>query len=214
MIRSDLPKPCSVSSSRAHHQTSSNVDATPVTEDAHIDGETTGADDFRRAKTGTDHAMTSNICKPNDVRNSHERPKTYVQLHPEFASKPTMFIPDADHKRRMAAANEDLMRRLAIEAGMVNLGQSYDEAVALVARLKELGMDLDTFIKNTNQAKERSSHGGGQRRRQRSMFNMELGSLSINHDKGVGQIKDQVVDGQREEEQNSSGREEWRFWCE
>ncbi|KAK8232054.1 hypothetical protein HDK90DRAFT_512023 [Phyllosticta capitalensis] len=174
-----------------------------------------------RATTSSNLPMKSNNhCKPNGINSPHKQPKTYVQLHPEFASKPTIYIPDPDTKRRMAAADKDLKRRLAIEAAMVNLGHSYNEATILVARLQELEMDLAAFIENTGQAKERSSAGGGPRRRERgmigrqSMLDVGLGALSINRGKNGVEVKGDTVDGQENEEQGDTEREEWRFWCE
>ncbi|KAK8189274.1 uncharacterized protein BKA78DRAFT_297253 [Phyllosticta capitalensis] len=174
-----------------------------------------------RATTSSNLPMKSNNhCKPNGINSPHKQPKTYVQLHPEFASKPTIYIPDPDTKRRMAAADKDLKRRLAIEAAMVNLGHSYNEATILVARLQELEMDLAAFIENTGQAKERSSAGGGPRRRERgmigrqSMLDVGLGALSINRGKDGVEVKGDTVDGQENEEQGDAEREEWRFWCE
>lgn len=120
----------------------------------------------------------------------------------------------------MAAAENDLKRRNAIEAAILNLGHSYQEAVVLVDRLKELDMDLVAFVKNTDAAKERSSTGGGPRRRKRGMIGRRdslgagLGALIINHGKSGGGIKDESFDGEGDEEQGNTEGEEWRFWCE
>lgn len=197
------------------------VDNSLSAADVHIDREIKTVDGPKRRVTSTDLSATSNTtCKrPKDIPNLQKQPRTYAAAHPELQSKPTPSIPSPGFKRRKAAADEDLKRRLAIEAAMVNLGHSYDEAVTLVARLKELGMDLGAFIKNTCQAKERSSRGGGQRQQERGALGrrsmlQELGGLSINRGSGDDEVKDEIAGGQVHEGEGENEREEWRIWCE
>ncbi|KAK8209696.1 hypothetical protein IWZ01DRAFT_483584 [Phyllosticta capitalensis] len=169
--------------------------------------------DAEPAKNNTRHSMTTmSICPKCDIINTRTHSTNLRAVaSPSHCSENARVNKDIqknnDLRRRIAM--EDLLRRIAIDSAIQNLGMSYVEAVELITRLKELQMDLGVFVRNIRDAKERSEKKHA------------LGEGAV---RDGGENEEDFPDGEGEEheednpdveeEEHGEEQQEWRLWCE